>query len=81
MAARKKQTFEQAMNRLEEIVRLLERGDAPLEESMTLFEEGVKLSAALRDMLQNAEQKVSILTQDENGEPSEKPFNMEGDAE
>ena len=43
----KKQTFEQAMARLEEIVRLLEKGDAPLEESMSLFEEGAKLAAQL----------------------------------
>lgn len=78
MAGRKKQTFEQAMKRLEEIVQTLERGDPPLEESMILFEEGTKLSTALREMLDNAEQKVSILTQDKDGETTEMPFWAEG---
>ena len=54
-------TFEQSMTRLEEIVSLLERGDAPLEEAMTLFEEGAKLSAQCSAMLDKAEQKVSML--------------------
>lgn len=80
MASRKKQTFEQALSRLEEIVNLLERGEATLEESMSLFEEGTKLSAALHEMLQNAEQKVTILTQGENGELQESPFHAKEDA-
>ena len=41
--AEEKLTFEQAMGRLEEIVKRLERGDAPLEESLSLFEEGTRL--------------------------------------
>ena len=81
MAGRKKQTFEQAMKRLEEIVQILERGDPPLEESMALFEEGTKLSVALREMLDNAEQKVSMLTQDKDGEITEMPFPAEGDTD
>lgn len=80
MAVRKKQTFEQAMARLEDIVRQLEHGDASLEQSMLLFEEGTKLSAQLHQMLQNAEQTVSMLTQREDGTPVEHPFDMEGDA-
>lgn len=80
MASRKKQTFEQALSRLEEIVNLLERGEATLEESMSLFEEGTKLSAALHEMLQNAEQKVTILTQGENGALQEAPFHAKEDA-
>ena len=44
-------TFESQMARLEEIVRLLERGEAPLNESMKLFEEGTKLSASLGKLL------------------------------
>lgn len=58
MATKKKLTFEQTMQRLEEIVSLLEQGDAPLEQSVALFEEGTKLSAKLHEMLENAEQKV-----------------------
>ena len=51
-------TFESQMARLEEIVRLLERGEAPLNESMKLFEEGTKLSASLGKLLDKAEQTV-----------------------
>lgn len=80
MAGRKKQTFEQAMARLEEIVGQLERGDAPLEESMVLFEEGTRLSALLHEMLENAEQKITILTQDKDSSLEEKPLDAEGDA-
>ena len=70
----KKQTFEQAMARLEEIVRLLEKGDAPLEESMSLFEEGAKLAAQLGTQLDKAEQKVSLMTADAQGRVTEQPF-------
>ena len=52
-------TFESQMARLEEIVRLLERGEAPLNESMKLFEEGTKLSASLGKLLDKAEQMSS----------------------
>ena len=55
-------TFEQAMQRLEEIVSLLEDGKAPLNESMALFEEGTKLSAYLSQLLDTAEQKVTMIT-------------------
>lgn len=70
----KKQTFEQAMARLEEIVRLLEKGDAPLEESMSLFEEGAKLAAQLGTQLDKAEQKVSLMTADAQDRVTEQPF-------
>lgn len=79
MASRKKPSFEQAMSRLEEIVGSLERGEASLEESMALFEEGTKLSGLLHEMLEKAEQKITVLTQDKNGDLEEEPFDMEGD--
>lgn len=60
--AEKKLSFEQAMSRLEEIVTALERGEAPLEESLSLFEEGSKLLRQCTVMLDNAEQKVTKLT-------------------
>ena len=72
--AEKKWSFEQAMARLEEIVRQLEQGDAPLEQAMTLFEEGAKLLRECTKQLDQAEQKVSLLTADENGQPVEQPF-------
>ena len=62
MAARKKQSFEEALKRLEEIVAALERGDTPLGESMKLFEEGIRLSNACYETLQKAEQKITFVT-------------------
>ena len=70
-------TFESQMARLEEIVRLLERGEAPLAESMKLFEEGTKLSAALGNLLDKAEQKVTVVQENLQGEVTERPFDAE----
>ncbi len=70
-------TFESQMERLEEIVRQLERGEVPLNESIKLFEEGTKLSAALGKILDKAEQKVSIMRETPQGEIKEEPFGTE----
>lgn len=59
--AEKKVSFEQAMDRLEEIVRQLEQGDAPLEDALSLFEEGTRLIKKCSTQLDKAEQKVSKL--------------------
>ncbi len=67
-------TFEQSLSRLEEIVRLLERGDAPLSESLGLFEEGAGLVKACSKLLDEAEQKVVQLRKGPDGEPEELPF-------
>ena len=77
MATKKKMNFETSIIRLDEIVSLLERGDAPLEEAMSLFEEGAKLLRECTSLLDKAEQKVTLLTADEEGQPQEKAF--EGD--
>lgn len=77
MAAKKKLTFEQSLLRLEEIVSLLERGETPLEESLTLFEEGTKLVNACNQQLQAAEQKVTQVTKGADGAPQEKPLEGE----
>lgn len=69
-------TFEQAMQRLEEIVSLLEDGKAPLNESMALFEEGTKLSAYLSRLLDTAEQKVTMMTV-RDGAETEIPFDTQ----
>jgi exodeoxyribonuclease VII small subunit len=53
--------FEDCLKRLEEIVDQLEKGDLPLEQSLALFEEGMKLSNACRGELEQAEGKVEIL--------------------
>ena len=69
-------TFEQAMQRLEEIVSLLEDGKAPLNESMALFEEGTKLSAYLSQLLDTAEQNVTMMTV-RDGAVTEIPFDTQ----
>lgn len=71
----KKQSFEQAMGRLEEIVNRLERGECGLDESLKLFEEGAKLAGQCNEMLDAAEQKVNLLLNGDRGE--EKPFEGE----
>ena len=74
MAAKKKLNFEGSMARLEEIVSLLEKGDAPLEQAMSLFEEGAKLLRECTKQLDEAEQKVTLLTAGGDGEVVEEPF-------
>lgn len=73
----KKRSFEQNMARLEEIVSLLERGEAPLEASLKLFEEGTTLMKQCSGLLDQAEQRVTLLTAGPNG-PAEEPFDGEG---
>jgi len=70
-------TFEQAANRLEEIVRILERGEAPLDASLTLFEEGAALVKECNSKLEQAEQKITLLTKGSDGAPVETPFDAE----
>ena len=70
----KKATFEENMTRLEEIVSLLEQGDAPLSESLALFSEGSKLLAACRKELDTAQQKVVKLSKGPDGAPAEETF-------
>ena len=74
MAAKKKLNFEDSMARLEEIVSLLERGDAPLDQAMALFEEGAKLLRECTRQLDEAEQRVTLLTAGKDGEIVEEPF-------
>ncbi len=55
--------FEQAITELDAIVRSLEQGDLPLEQSLALFERGVKLSRFCHDRLEDAERRITVLTQ------------------
>lgn len=57
-------SFEKSLDELEKIVARLEAGDLPLEESLKLFEEGVKLSRSCRERLTNAERRIEILMSD-----------------
>lgn len=76
--AAKKQNFEISMARLEEIVRKMEQGDTPLDDSVALFEEGTKLAASLHKMLDEAEQKVTVLRTQPDGTAQESSFVQEG---
>jgi exodeoxyribonuclease VII small subunit len=69
--------FEAALARLEEIVQELEKGDIPLEQSLKLFEEGIKLSRICNKRLEEAERKVEILIKDKNGIMKAEPFEEE----
>jgi exodeoxyribonuclease VII small subunit len=61
-------TFEQALARLEQIVQRLEKGELPLEESLRLYEEGVRLSRLCHGKLEEAEGRIEVLLKDARGE-------------
>ncbi len=67
-------TFEQKMDRLEAIVKAMERGDVPLDESLKLFQEGTALVDQCTKLLDVAEQKVKIITSGCNEEPKMEDF-------
>jgi exodeoxyribonuclease VII small subunit len=75
-------TFEAALKQLEEIVQRLERGELPLEESLKLYEEGIRLSRLCHAKLEEAEGKIELLMKDargelvldEQGRPKKTPF-------
>ena len=69
-----KEKFEEALNKLEKIVSKLEKGDIPLEESLKLFEEGVRLSRFCNQKLDEAEKRVEILLKDKEGMIKPQPF-------
>lgn len=75
--AGKKLSFEESLSRLEEIVRHLEKGDLPLSDSLTLFEEGTALLSSASKMLDEAEQKVVKLRKGADRKPEELPFEEE----
>ena len=75
--AGKKLSYEQSMARLDEIVRHLEKGDMPLNDSLALFEEGTALIRSCEKQLDEAEQKVVKLRKGPDREPEELPFEDE----
>jgi len=75
-------TFEQALTRLDEIVRLLEDGSAGLEESLAHYEQGVGLLKRCYAQLRHAEQRIQLLAGlDADGKPILKPFDHTATAE
>lgn len=73
----KEMTFEQAMERLENIAQQLESGDVPLEEAIELFQEGISLSRLCGQKLEQVERKIEMLVEGEEG-LARKPFAPEG---
>ena len=71
--------FEQAMARLETIVNELEKGDLPLDDSLRIFEEGIRLSKTCLKMLEEAERKVEILVQEKDGRRRLQAFSVTDD--
>ena len=63
-------TFEAALKQLEEIVQKLEKGELPLEESLTLYEDGIRLSRLCHAKLEEAEGKIRMLVKDAKGAPA-----------
>lgn len=72
----KKLTFEQSMIQLEEIVRQLEKGEASLEDSLKLFEQGAKLVTVLNGQLDAAQQKVEQMMMGADGSVQQVPFQI-----
>ncbi len=76
---KKKASFEQSLDRLERIVDKLEGGEASLDESLALYEEGVKTLSACHAVLEDAEKKIETLVTDSRGLFKAKPFTVEND--
>lgn len=70
-------SFEQSMARLEQIVRVMERGDVPLEESLKLFQEGTELVRSCEKLLNEAELQVKKIVTAPDGSPVEERFDAE----
>ncbi len=69
-----KERFEESLKKLEKIVSRLEKGDIPLDESLRLFEEGVRLSRFCNEKLDEAERRVEILLKNGDGVLEPQPF-------
>ena len=72
-----KKSFEEQISELEKIINELENSNLNLDDSVVKFEEGMKISKECNKMLENAEKKITILLNSENGEVKEENFNVE----
>jgi exodeoxyribonuclease VII small subunit len=75
--ARKSNEFEKAFQQLETIVKRLESEEMPLDESLQLFEEGVRLSRFCNQKLEEVEKKIELILADAKGQPHIEPFESE----
>lgn len=71
-------SFEESLKQLEAIIAKLEKGDLPLEKSVQLFEEGIRLSDACKKDLETAEAKVQVLLKQKDGSMKSGPFPATG---
>lgn len=74
MKSKNELTFEQGILRLEEIVKMLEKGTASLDESLKLYEEGITLVRFCNAELDNAEKKIKMLMMSSDGSIAEQDF-------
>jgi exodeoxyribonuclease VII small subunit len=77
MATRRTNEFEKAFQNLEKIVQRLEGEEMPLDESLQLFEEGIKLSRFCHQRLEEVEKKIELILADAKGQPVTQPFEDE----
>ena len=77
--AKKELSFEDSMQRLDEIVKALEKGDVTLNDSMAMFEEGTALIRRCTELLDSAQQQVVRLKKGPDGAPEELPFDADGE--
>ena len=77
----KSKSFESSLEALEQIVRQLEDGDLPLEKSLELFEQGIRLSRECQERLGQAERRIEVLLRDNQGRPTVSEFAAEQDRE
>jgi exodeoxyribonuclease VII small subunit len=81
MPARRANEFEKAFQQLEKIVQRLEGEELPLDESLQLFEEGIRLSRFCNQKLEEVEKKIELILADAKGQPRIEPFEPEELAE
>jgi exodeoxyribonuclease VII small subunit len=74
MAARRQNDFEKSFQNLEKIVQRLESEEMPLDESLQLFEEGIRLSRFCHQRLEEVEKKIELILADAKGQPVTEPF-------
>lgn len=79
MAARRPNEFEKAFQQLEKIVQRLEGEEIPLDESLQLFEEGIRLSRFCHQRLEEVEKKIELILADAKGQPVTEPFEEEAE--
>lgn len=77
MAVRRPNEFEKAFQNLEKIVQRLESEELPLDESLQLFEEGIRLSRFCHQRLEEVEKKIELILADAKGQPVIEPFEEE----